>query len=182
MAVQTFTSGQILTAADTNTYLANSGLVFVKTQTIGSGVSSVTVTGAFSATYDAYKIVITGGNTSADCELRMQLGSATTTYYSSIVGVTSLNVVTSTRRQNTVAYFDFVGTGSTNMMNANIDIINPFLAKTKTLTASNILPTANMSTTTGYMDSVSSFTDFTITPSTGTMTSGKINIYGYRLG
>jgi hypothetical protein len=182
MAVKTFTTGEVLSSADTNTYLANSGLVVVKSQTIGSAVSSVTVTGAFSSTYDAYKIVITSGNTSADCELRLQLGSATSPYYSSIIGVTSANAVTSTRRQNTVAFFDFVGNGSTNMMSANIDLINPFLVKTKTLTASNILPTANMSLTTGYMDSTTSFTAFTITPSTGTMTGGIITVYGYRLG
>ena len=173
-----FVANTVLSAAQMNAI----GLWLVKTQTIGTTVSSVTVTGAFSADYDAYKIVITGGNTSADCELRMQLGSATTDYYSSIIGVTSANAVTSTRRNNTVAHFDFVGTGSTNMMTANIEIINPFLAKTKTLTAANILPTANMSTTTGYMDSLTSFTAFTISPSTGTMTGGKINIYGYRLG
>jgi hypothetical protein len=171
-----FTAGQILTAAQMNSV----GLWLIKTQTIGSAVSSVTVTGAFSADYEAYKIIITNGNTSADCELRMQLGSATSPYYSSIIGVTSANAVTSTRRQNTVAFFDFVGTGSTNMMSANIDLLNPFLAKTKTLTAANILPTANMSTTTGYMDSVTSFTAFTITPSTGTMTGGIIRVYGYK--
>jgi hypothetical protein len=31
MAIKTFTTGEVLTAADTNTYLANSGLVYVKT-------------------------------------------------------------------------------------------------------------------------------------------------------
>lgn len=52
MAIKTFTTGEVLTASDTNTYLANSGLVFVKSQTIGSAVTSVTVSDAFSATYD----------------------------------------------------------------------------------------------------------------------------------
>ena len=65
MAVQTFTSGQVLTAADTNTYLANSGLVYVTSGTIGVAVSSVTVSSVFSSTYDSYKIVISGMSTSA---------------------------------------------------------------------------------------------------------------------
>jgi hypothetical protein len=30
MAIKTFTTGEVLTASDTNTYLANAGLVFVK--------------------------------------------------------------------------------------------------------------------------------------------------------
>jgi hypothetical protein len=31
MAIKTFTTGEVLTASDTNTYLANSGLVFETT-------------------------------------------------------------------------------------------------------------------------------------------------------
>ena len=58
MAIKTFTTGEVLTAADTNTYLANSGLVLVKSQTIGTGVASVTISDAFSTTYDNYRITI----------------------------------------------------------------------------------------------------------------------------
>ena len=39
--------------------VANQGLTLVKTQTIGSGVSSVTVTDAFSSTFENYCIEIT---------------------------------------------------------------------------------------------------------------------------
>jgi hypothetical protein len=54
--------------------------------TIGSAVSSVTVNGAFSAAYDAYKIIVTGGVSSiADRVVNLQLsGSATAYYYSYI--------------------------------------------------------------------------------------------------
>ena len=41
MAVKTFTQGEKLTAADTNTYLNNGGLVFVKQVTVGSAVSPI---------------------------------------------------------------------------------------------------------------------------------------------
>jgi hypothetical protein len=40
---------------------ASSGLTLVKSQVIGTTVSTVTVTNAFSATYNTYKIVINGG-------------------------------------------------------------------------------------------------------------------------
>ena len=56
MAVKTFTT-EVLTSADTNTYLANSGLVYVKSHTITSG-ASVVVTDAFSSTYDNYLIIV----------------------------------------------------------------------------------------------------------------------------
>ena len=72
MAIKTFTSGEILTAANTNEFLANSGLVFVKSQTIGATVPSVDVTDCFSATYDAYRVVVSGGAASAATNLRYQ--------------------------------------------------------------------------------------------------------------
>jgi hypothetical protein len=54
MADQTFTSGQILTAAQMTDLQTNIGLTFVLAQTIGSAVSSVTVSSAFSSTFDKY--------------------------------------------------------------------------------------------------------------------------------
>ena len=60
----TYTAGEILTSADMNdvSTLGNyQGLFHIKTQTIGTAVSSVTVTGAFSSDFDNYLITVTGG-------------------------------------------------------------------------------------------------------------------------
>lgn len=54
MAVKTFTTGEVLTAADTNTYLANSGLQYVSSGTF-TNAASFDVTG-FSSTFDYYKV------------------------------------------------------------------------------------------------------------------------------
>lgn len=56
MAVKTFTTGEVLTAADTNTYLNNGGLVYI---TKKSFVSQATwdCTSVFSATYDNYFLI-----------------------------------------------------------------------------------------------------------------------------
>jgi hypothetical protein len=70
-----FTTGAVLTAAQMNAV----GLWLVKTQTVGSAVPDVTVTDAFSADYDNYKILYTGGTASgAVGPLNMKLGSSTT--------------------------------------------------------------------------------------------------------
>jgi hypothetical protein len=57
----TFVAGEVLEAAQLNsnfTYLEGAGgLTLIKTETIGTTVASVTVTDAFSATYNAYKIM-----------------------------------------------------------------------------------------------------------------------------
>lgn len=60
MAVKTFTTGEVLTASDTNTYLANSGLVYVTSTTVGTAVATVTVSNCFSSTYDNYRIIVSG--------------------------------------------------------------------------------------------------------------------------
>ena len=39
MAIKTFTTGEVLTAADTNTYLANSGLVYVASGTVAANTA-----------------------------------------------------------------------------------------------------------------------------------------------
>ena len=58
MAVKTFTTGEVLTAADTNTYLANAGLVYIKTATVTNAADSGTAfRSIFTSTYDAYRIV-----------------------------------------------------------------------------------------------------------------------------
>jgi hypothetical protein len=56
MAIKTFTTGEVLTASDTNTYLANSGLVYVNSTTLSG--ASTNLASCFNATYDNYRVVI----------------------------------------------------------------------------------------------------------------------------
>lgn len=72
-----FAVGQVLTSA----HMDAVGLWLVKSQTIGSGVPNVEVTGAFSSDFDAYKIVVSGGAASASGPLSLKLGSTTSGYY-----------------------------------------------------------------------------------------------------
>jgi hypothetical protein len=85
MAVKTFTTGEVLTASDTNTYLANSGLVYVSSGSF-SNAATADITG-FTSTYKAYRVVIapyrhTGtGATNVTATLRTSGGAATGGYY-----------------------------------------------------------------------------------------------------
>ena len=180
MAVKTFTT-EVLTSADTNTYLANSGLVYVTSATVGTGVSSVTVSSAFSATYDNYEIILSGGVGSADANLRLTLGSTVTGYYAGglYVGYTASTITGSNTNNGT---FIDIGYGSTNALSGKGQIDSPFLAKR------TIFRTNPVSSSTGYpfgifggfLDNATSYTAFTITPSGGTMTGGTVTVYGYR--
>ena len=75
-----FVSGAILTAAQMNAV----GLWLIKTQTIGSAVSSVSITDVFSSDYDNYLIKITGMTASAQADTTMQLAGITTGVYTHV--------------------------------------------------------------------------------------------------
>lgn len=57
MAVKTFSAGEQLTASDTNTYLANSGLVYINSVSV-TNQAYARITSCFSNTYRDYRIVL----------------------------------------------------------------------------------------------------------------------------
>jgi len=155
------------------------GMRLVKKQTIGSAVSSVAVTNAFSATYENYKILITGGAGSvSNIILRLQLGSVTTGYYSNFIYAPYAAGSVLSVANNNGANFNYCGNADATSLNANIDVNGPFLTEQKMLSAT-YYDTASTGRTQGILASSTSITDFTIITSTGTLTGGTIYVYGY---
>jgi hypothetical protein len=180
MPITTYTAGEVLTASSLNAnFAAAGGLQFIKAQTIGTTVGSVTVTGAFSATYDNYRIVLSGGAASATIALRLSLGAAATGYYSGGLD-TSYSGGNAALNQSNAAFWNFGG-GSTNLLSGVAEINQPFLADQTTYTSnySFAVTTANTSASSGFLNDTTSYTAFTITASSGTLTGGTIRVYGY---
>ena len=73
MAVKTFTT-EVLTSADTNTYLANSGLVYINQATISG--TSTSLNNVFTSAFANYviNVNITSASTNADIRLRLRVG------------------------------------------------------------------------------------------------------------
>jgi hypothetical protein len=156
------------------------GLTLVKTQTIGTTVASVTVTGAFSATYNAYKIIVDGGVGSATALLGLQLGAANTGYYEAAIRANySTGNVDSGSGSNTTS-FSRVGNVNANYINLAVDLINPFTAK-YTLVNGMWISLTQGGQFSGYLADTTSYTAFTLTPASGTLTGGNIKIYGYQI-
>jgi hypothetical protein len=187
MPLTTYTAGEVLTAASLNdnfTFAAANppgGLTLISATTIGTTVSSVTVSGAFSATYDNYKIIVSGGVGSTNITLRLQLGSTTTGYY---LGVNRASYETggaSTEFTNNGSTFQHAGYASTGGINANIELTDPFATSRTGFTTQfgQLATTGNSYSGTGFQNSATSFTAFTFTTSTGTITGGTIRVYGY---
>ena len=195
MADQTFTSGQILTAAQMTTLQDNSGLVVVtptgatggtisgSTVTIGAGVSSVAVAGAFSSSFDSYKIIISGGVASASAGLTLILTGSVTGYYAGEVRVRyDTGAVSGTGYNNSASWE--IARVFTDTLACSWELIGPFLAKPTVMTSSgnDTRVTAGTSARqqTGVHSVASSFSGFTIAPDAGTLTGGSIRVYGYR--
>jgi hypothetical protein len=155
-------------------------LVLVKSQVIGSAVSSVAVTGAFSATYDTYKIVINGGVASANNDGTLILGSTTTGYYWGRIFCTySSGSVGGTAGNNAGSFAAF--TGNTNVLTGNFELQNPFDAEETIFNGAfnGPITTGNSGSSSGYLNNQTSYTDFTLAPGSGTITGGTIYVYGY---
>ena len=173
----TFTSGSILTAAQMNAV----GIWLIKTQTIGTAVSSVTVTGAFSSDYDNYLIQVVGGTGSAEDNGRMTLGSTNTGYYGVLAYANYATPGTYTGAgDNNAAQFSFIWRNVTNGQYANIDVIGPNLPKPTMVRGLWVAQNGAAGQYTGYVSGTTQYTSFTLSPITGTMTGGTIRVYGYR--
>lgn len=166
----------IPTGATNGTVAANGDV------TIGSAVSSVNVTGAFSSAYDVYKIIISGGVASGAPDLQLSLDGITTGYYSTLTYQSFGSTTVIGAQASNAARWSWTGAGTTSSLNMNLELHSPNLAKPKT--ASNFYNEMGISATNGlsrqFNASTTQATGFTITPSTGTITGGIIHVYGYK--
>jgi hypothetical protein len=178
MPVPDFSPGEVLTAAAMDSI----GLWLVKTQTIGAGVGSVTVSDVFSADYDAYKITITGGVGSTATIMRLQLGATTSGYYAAYNRVVYSSGAASPASDNNAANFARCGFATTDTLNGNFELLQPFATK-RTIFQGAFVPAGTgdiAGTGSGFLNNATSYTAFTIIAATGTITGGTIRVYGYR--
>ena len=180
MPVPVFTAGEVLTAANMNQV----GLWLVKTQTIGSAVSSVTVTGAFSADYDNYKIIVSGGTASTNVLIQFYLGSSAPAngYYGAVSKSTYAGVSAGITGMNNLGLIERIGYGTSNSIQANLELINPFNTVNTTFFSNfaSHVSGGDTGTVGGFVNDSASYTSFTIKPNTGTLSGGTICVYGYR--
>jgi hypothetical protein len=175
MSFPSFATGEVLTAADMNAV----GLWLVKSQTIGTGVPSVTVTNAFSSDYENYRIVISGVTGSAAIELRFNfVGLTTNNYNNGVFTVTS--GATNNPSANNLPYW-YIGNPTTHTGNSSsFDVFRPFDTSFRKTLVGNFYGNNVSGFIGGQTSLTGSFTDFTLSLSSGTITGGTIRVYGYR--
>lgn len=182
MAVKTFVQGEDITAADTNTYLNNGGLVYIAEQTVGSAVSIVTLNNVFSATYDNYRVIYSGGSATTTSGLAMRVGGVTTNYSHMLFWATfAAGVVNCDRANDSASQANYLG--ATNGSNGNflsVDVLSPFLAKYTGFISHGGYIAADFGSCVARHNIATSYTSVSILPLSGTITGGVVRVYGYR--
>ena len=173
-----FTAGQVLTAAQMNAV----GLWLIKTESVGTAVSTVVVSSAFSADYTHYKVIYDGGVGSTAQYLLITLGSTATGYYYGVHGTTFNNTTATAAGNNTTSWIAGYSTTVSNSMNC--DIYNPQAADETMYETRFNGAVAGITGATyyagGLLNNTTAYTAFTVATSGGTITGGKIFVYGYR--
>lgn len=169
-----FTNGTALDA----TSLDKIGLWRITRVTIGNAVSSVTVSNCFSADFECYRIIVTGGTTSTQINIYLQLSGITTGVYNQNGYYQLFTVATMNAYAAANATSIIIADGSTTAYSADVEIKNPFASVRKFGNAMGV-SAADQYSFPFYINSTASATGFTINPGAGTMTGGTITVYGY---
>lgn len=189
MAVKTFTAGSVLTAADTNSFLTNGGLVYIGATTLNAVTNNIS--NVFSSTYDSYRVVISGLNNATTTARVYNLRFRTTTDDTSLnynafqtfvygAGVTGAGGTTSVAQADLGTLSNTATAGAALVM----DIFNPNLATITTFTGTAVTYQSNVAnfvfrTLGGAMNTTTQYTGFSIIGTTDNL-SGTVRVYGYR--
>lgn len=188
MAIKTFTAAEKLTASDTNTFLANAGLVHV-TETSFSAVTGVNVDNCFTSTMANYRLVLDITTISASdiifFQYRNSSGTYTTADYDAqllechLTSVTGASLLGQSSNRISFSY------ATPGLLSATIDVFNPQAAFRTSFISQGLSPFGTTfilkDDVAGAMRVTTSFTGIRISTSGGTsQLTGRIRIYGYR--
>lgn len=152
--------------------------------TIGSAVSSITITGCFTSEFDNYLITLIGGLTSnSNIDLRMTLrtsnGSTSTTgYYAALIYSTMDSATPLAYNISNGGYWANSACSNGTKPNMYANVLNPNIADYTFITNSFIRSNA-VGTHQGWHTVSTAYNSFVLTCSSGTITGGTIRVYGY---
>jgi hypothetical protein len=179
----TYTQSQITTYLAGKSDVTSTGLVLITSATIGSAVSSVTISNCFSSSYDNYRIIISNSDASADAFMRIKYNNSNgSTYkycilYAPFTATSYTSIGASASNGTTSAIVGI--TGLDNNTNISFDVLSPYLAQYTSHTNTSA-STYLANTCSGYDANAVSHTGITILPESGTITGGTIKVYGYK--
>jgi hypothetical protein len=188
MAIKTFTAGEVLTAADTNTYLANSGLTYIT----GGALSTATTdfVGCFSSTYTNYRIVIDqiAWSGTAGIYFRMLSGTTPATGGDYFWAYTGINILGTTSNSNgnaqTLGFLGSENNGANNLLigNLSFDIFAPNTSQRTLFEGIGASVITDFASKSGIAihNQLVAYTGIRLLTNSAVTMTGNVNIYGYR--
>ncbi len=182
-AIRTLGSA-IDTSLNTALGTKKAGLVLLNTTSF-SGVASQSINDVFSATYDNYLILIddvikntSAGDLALYFRLRVSATDSTANYTWGQNYALYASATTGASNLNNGGYFLALAANATNKSATQLAIQNPFLAKPTTMQSLATMHDAG-SYIAGHHSASTSYTGFSLVAASGTMTTGRITVYGY---
>jgi hypothetical protein len=162
------------------TAVGNSGLVYVKSQAITAGSATTVLTNVFSTTYDNYRVIIDGVQTTSSQGLVIRMGSAATGYYGNFWYVLySATSWTFVPMNNATFWYVALSDSTAPSSSSSFDLVAPFLAA-RTQYNGNYYGRGYSGGFSGSIENTTCYTDLTLLNESGTLSGGTITVYGYR--
>jgi hypothetical protein len=178
LTVDTSVDGKIKWAAP-----SVSALTLIKTQTIGTAVTSITVSDAFSSTYDNYLITINGGVSSASATLGLKLGAGSSNYWWNGIYMNPSSATVNGENSTSATSFRYVAGADTTNIAGIVTLIGPNLAKPTNAVYDAWRSSSNRINLDyrGSEDASTQHTAFTLEVDGGAnVTGGTIRVYGFK--
>lgn len=183
MAVKTFTAGSILTASDTNTYLANSGLTYIGAYT--ASAATLFIDGCFTLSYDNYFITFQSTNVTSTGSFQFKLrasGTANSTnyYFGGLQYYTTASATNQQAAADTSMLFS--AASGTSYTYSTIEVSNPKVAQPTPIMVDFVSYYSNYAggEIRGYHNVSTAYDGFQITSNTGATITGTLRVYGVR--
>lgn len=185
MSTMKFTSWQDLDGNEVANSAYPPGLVLVKSQTIGTAVSSVTVNDAFSSRFDQYMVRVSGVTISTTSQFSFRLasgGTASTSNYRNRLVYNSYDSSTPLGAVYSGSEFTWLG-GSKGVSGlagmAAFEVMQPYLSTFTYIQSMNYGADTTGGHSSGVHQIASSYDSFVFITDLGTMSGGTIRVYGY---
>jgi len=183
MAIKTFTTGEVLTASDTNTYLANSGLVYIGAYT--ATAATLFIDGCFTSTYNNYFITFQSTSVTTTGSFMFKLrtsGTANSTNYG-YGGLQYYTTAAATAQQNASdTSMLFSAASGTSYTYNTIQLSTPAVAQPTPIMVDFVSWYSNYvgGSIRGFHNVSTAYDGFQITSNTGATITGTIRVYGVR--
>lgn len=185
MAIKSFSSGEILTASDTNSYLNNGGLVYISGGTLSGAATNFA--SVFNSTYRDYRVVLTGSLSAAtDFCVQFLVGTTptTTSYWYAYTGLSGGNAAANQNGQNTnPCRTGASATGAGDTFSLSMDVFAPNIASVTYFTAQSSNQQSDdfrARSGAGSCNVSTQFDGIRFLSAGGQTISGTVKIYGYR--